>query len=130
MKSKAETSEAVITLTDSDSTITDKNLTTASDTGTGSWISFNVPSGWQRINRIWQAQEVGDVGTVTLEVNTEFIGFDMDNLSGGDSYYIIIDTDGDQSFSDEVAGTGILQMYDDGTNGDTTASDLVYTIQT
>ena len=44
------------------------------------------PAGWQRISRIWQAQEVGDVGTVTMEVDTESSGtLDLDNLSGSDS---------------------------------------------
>ncbi len=130
LKSKAETDEAVITITDEDDSITNLNfLTTASDAGTGTWTGFNVPSGWQRLNRIWQVQEVGDVGTVKIEVDTENLDFDLDNLSGADSYYLLIDTDGDQSFSDEILGTGIIQMYDDATNGDETAGDLVYTRQ-
>jgi hypothetical protein len=38
----------------------------------------------------------------------------------------MVDTDNDGTFFDESIGVGILQMYDDGTNGDVTANDFIY----
>jgi hypothetical protein len=67
-------------------------------------------------------------GTVKLEVDTNNTNLDLPNVTGPDGkLYLLLDaTATGNGFADETP----VQMYDDGTNGDSVASDSIWTRQT
>jgi hypothetical protein len=103
-------------------------LTIGRNTGTTtSWTTTlgtgSTTPGYQRVERTWKVREVGEVGAVTI-----MRGFAATaNITSAEGYpYILIDTDADASFEDEVLGVGLLRLYDDATNGDEVANDRVW----
>ncbi|MFD0863447.1 LamG-like jellyroll fold domain-containing protein [Sungkyunkwania multivorans] len=72
------------------------------------------------LDKKWKVYETGfvDVVEIAIDVNNTFF-----DVPFSPSYYFIYDSDNDGDLSDETA----TLMYDDGTNGDNTANDGVYT---
>ena len=74
----------------------------------------------------WKTRETGTDNSYTITVNTTNTVRDLPAVTTG-TLYMLFDSNEDTLLSDEVIGTGMLQMYDDGTNGDAVASDGIYT---
>jgi hypothetical protein len=128
-KSQQQNGYGFITLSTSSGTIpTDKAFMTIADNGgTATFGTAQAPTGYQIIGKRFQVQEPGaDVGNVTLQVDVNDSQFNIANAS---NFYLMIDTDSDGTYFDEnVAGGGIYPLYDDGTNGDVTAGDSVWSL--
>ncbi|MFA5917022.1 MAG: hypothetical protein WC850_02170 [Candidatus Gracilibacteria bacterium] len=77
-------------------------LTISNDAGGNAWTSIGAPTGYDILVRKWQVQEVGDVGTVSLDFDVANSGFDVPLLSTGSNYYFIYDSNNNGSFSDET----------------------------
>jgi hypothetical protein len=103
------------------------------------WMNdASIPSGYMRPGKSgtpnnfieWRARETGTDNAYTLSINLENTSRNMPDVSAlNNTLYVLFDSDGDALLSDEVLNTGILPMYDDGTNGDTVAGDKIYTAQ-
>ena len=91
---------------------------------TATFTTTGAPTNAQILNRKWKARETGEVGTTTFAINMANTDFDIPPAPAG-TYYFIADSNNNGSLTDEVS----YQMYDDGTNGDVTAGDNVWTIQ-
>ncbi|MEQ9425076.1 MAG: LamG-like jellyroll fold domain-containing protein [Cyclobacteriaceae bacterium] len=135
VQSKSQNSDAIVTIvaesegTNAAPSFTDiadlEFLTWGNDDGSNAWTATGAPALYQILTRQWSVQEVGDVGTVTISFDVADGGFNVLNLIAGDSYLLLIDSDNDGSLSDETP----TSLYDDGTNGDDTADDNVWTAQ-
>ena len=102
------------------------NTATAWATDSGTNDLDDAPTGYQVFDRNWKVQEAATVGTVSIEVDVEDADFDVPALVSGSNYFLVVDTDIDGDYSDETP----VQMYDDGTNGDQSAADNVWTLTT
>ncbi len=100
-------------------------LTWGNDDGAASWTPTDAPATYQILSRQWSVQETGDVGAITVSFDVQDGDFDVPDKLSGTNYYLVIDTDDDGNLNDE---TPVL-LYDDGTNGDTSASDNVWSLQ-
>jgi hypothetical protein len=88
------------------------------------WTSTGAPTGYQVIARNWKVQETGDVGTVTIKINSRNAITDLPNITSNNSkMYLVIDNDSNGVFTDETPTI----IYDDGTNGDLVSGDGIYT---
>jgi hypothetical protein len=136
-KSKSQNTDGVVTIYTTDTDIA--NVTTSTDDkkffaigndgGAATWTPDNMPTGYERLVRKWEAQETnGDIGTVTYYLDTADADFNVPTAAGTGDIYMVFDENANQTFTDEVVGTGILLMYDDGTNGDVTANDDIWTV--
>jgi hypothetical protein len=142
IKSKSQNSDGIVTIeaegegSNSNATFVDiadyEFLAIANDDGAVGWTDSggsnydDAPNGYQVQNRTWQVQENnGDVGTVEISVDLNDTDFDIPNLTGSDlTLYFVRDVGDDANMSNEVP----VAMYDDGTNGDDTANDNIWTI--
>jgi hypothetical protein len=97
-------------------------LTYGNNNGVVAWTATGAPTGYQLSSRQWLAQETGDVGNCTFAFDVANATFNIPAPIQPNGYYIIYDTDADGLLSDETP----TQLYDDGTNGDVTAGDNVY----
>ncbi len=100
-------------------------LTWGNDDGTAVWTTTGAPTGYSLLTRKWAVQEVGEIGTVNVAFDTDDADFEIPDFVTGDDYYLFIDTDSDGLFSDETA----IKLYDDGTNGDDTGADDIWSIE-
>lgn len=57
------------------------------------------------MERVWQVQETGTVGTTYYQFDVADPDFDVPELDEGTSYFVIVDTDMDGDFSDETPVT-------------------------
>jgi hypothetical protein len=89
------------------------------------WTSTDAPSGYKILTRKWQMQETGDIGTVDVEMDVRDPEWRVPTLLSGSTYYLVYDTDDDGTLTDETP----VAMYDNGTNGDDTASDNKWTVR-
>ncbi|MEL6525152.1 MAG: hypothetical protein AAFQ07_05515, partial [Chloroflexota bacterium] len=131
-KSKSQDATGIITIEALDANIDDLEfLVWGNNSGDASaWTTtpstLGVPSGYERINRAWRVQETGDVGTVTITLDTNDADIDLPNITGADGnlYFVRDATTADDDLSNETP----IQMYDDATNGDTVSGDGIYAI--
>ena len=101
-------------------------LSWGNDNGTAIWTFTGAPLGYQILDRQWSVQENnGDVGMTKVEIDVTDTDFDIPVLVQGTNYFLVQDIDNDGDLTDETP----ITMYDDGTNGDTTSSDNVWTVQ-
>ncbi|MCP4523238.1 MAG: cadherin repeat domain-containing protein, partial [Candidatus Gracilibacteria bacterium] len=77
-------------------------LMVANDNGGNTWTATNTPSNFHRLSRVWNVQETGEIGTISMEFDMENILFDIPDLSTGTEYYFLVDTNNNQSFGDET----------------------------
>ena len=103
----------------------DEFLSWGNNDGAATWTTTDAPTTYQILSREWSIQETGDVAEVTVAFNVADADFDVPDRLSGTSYYLVIDTDDDGNLSDETP----TLLYDDGTNGDASASDDIWTIQ-
>jgi hypothetical protein len=108
--------------------IGDNGQQAATFVSAGTADTLSVPAGYQRLDRVWKTQVTATPGTVKIELDTNDSDLDLPNITGSDGkLYLLLDaTATGNGFADE---TPIL-MYDDGTNGDSVASDNIWTRQT
>ena len=133
-KSKSQTKYGVITMGTPSALGDGDFLAIGSNAGqattfisSGALDGIAPPTGYQRLDRAWKTQVTATPGTVKLEIDTEDTDLNLPNVTGPDGkLYLLLDSDVDGLFNDETP----VQMYDDGTNGDTTASDNIWTRQT
>lgn len=129
-KSQQQTNLGIITLSTTSGAFTNDKafLTVADNAGTATFVTAQAPSGYQVLNKRWQAQEpAGDVGDVTLQIDLGDPQFNVPNVT---NLYLMIDVDDNNTyFNESAAGGGILKLYDDGTNGDITANDNIWTVR-
>ncbi len=97
----------------------------ANNDGAATWTATGAPTDYELLSRQWSMQEFGDVGTVDLEFDVEDSDFNVPDLQGGTSYYLIYDSDSDTDLSDETP----LAMTDNGAGGDDTSLDDQWTAQ-
>jgi hypothetical protein len=100
--------------------------------GSLAWDGSSAPASMQTIGRTWRIAETGDVGTVTISIDTRDTDADMPSVASlNGRLYVVVDDDAGASpdFSDEtVLGNTVKRLWDDGTNGDTTSGDGVYSV--
>lgn len=112
-------------------TADNSGLSTAHNNGEVSkWTNTGAPTGKQIVARNWKVQKTGTVGSVTLAVNTQNTSSDIPTISSvNGKLYLVLDDEASTTanFTDETGGT-VIEMYDNGTNGDITAGDKVYTV--
>ena len=126
-KSKSISSDAVITMSGTAANFADREFLLWGNDGAGAttWTNTGAPTDYRIIPRVWRVEENnGDTGAVTVMVDVADADLNLPGILKGDSYYFVYDTDNDGSLSDETP----IQMYDDGTNGDETASDNVWSV--
>lgn len=112
VKSKSVNKDSVITLeavgewsntAPSFVDMTDKEFFTISNNNLWNyWSSTWSPSGFDTLTRVWKAQEVWDVGTVTLEFDVANPNFDIPNLNAGTVYNFVYDSNNNGSLTDET----------------------------
>jgi hypothetical protein len=128
-KSREQNDRGIITLSTTSGTIPNDKafMTIADNLGSATFGTAQAPSGYQILGKRWQVQEpAGDVGPVTLQIDMADSQFNVANAS---NFYLMIDTDSDGTYFDEtVVGGGLIRLYDDGTNGDVTADDNIWSI--
>lgn len=123
-KSKSVNTDAIVTIGSSSNLEDLEFLTWGNNNGTvNSFTLTGAPSGYQRVNREWSIQETGDVGTVTIEVDVEDPQLNLANF--GPSLFLLYDANNDGNLADETP----VQMFDDGTNGDTVGGNNIWTVQ-
>ena len=126
-KSKSVSDDAIVTI--AGSSITDDNFVAWGNDGqdVGEWIDDDSPSTFERLNRTWRLQETGDLGNVTIEIDVADGDLPVVALQdGGAAYYLLADMDNDGIFADETP----IILYDNGSNGDESAGDNVWTTNT
>jgi hypothetical protein len=127
-KSQHQNGTGIITLSPTSGTLpTDKAFMTIADNGgTAVYSTALSPAGYKVVNKKWQVQEpAADTGLMTIQVDTNDAQFAIANAS---NFYLMIDTDNNGTYFNETLGTGIIKLYDDGTNGDVTAGDSIWSI--
>nr|MDD3720651.1 hypothetical protein [Candidatus Gracilibacteria bacterium] len=112
VKSKSENVDGIITLnaigegtnmTPSFVDIADKEfLVISNDGGGNTWVQTGAPTGYDILVRKWKIQELGNVGTVSLDFDVANPNFDVPLLSTGSNYYFIYDSNSNGSLSDET----------------------------
>lgn len=95
-----------------------------SDGLTPTWTEVGAPLNYLILNREWHIEETGTIGDISLSVDVNNTNFNLPTPAAGNNYYLVIDqTTTDGSYTDETP----IQLYDDGTNGDQTAGDGIWT---
>ena len=92
----------------------------AHDSSSLSWSATEIPSGadsLQRIGREWAVDETGNIGTVTLRLDTTYL---VSRPSDYQGYILLVDDDGD--FSN--GGTSAHRMIQNGTYYEVTGLDV------
>ncbi len=123
-KSISSNPDAVVTISAEEVLDDSEALMWGNNNATNTWTSDGAPSGYKILSRVWETQETGEAGNITLFVAVENTNYDIPSLSYGSSFYLIYDTDNDNSLSDEEP----IVLYDDGSHGDETSSDNVWSI--
>ncbi|TQV86853.1 invasin domain 3-containing protein [Aliikangiella coralliicola] len=70
--------------------------------GAATWTSTDSPAIFNLLTRRWKIEETGTVGTINLQFDVGDADFDVPSLTFGPVYYLVHDTDGDQSLADET----------------------------
>mgnify|MGYP005620631597 CR=1 FL=1 len=71
------------------------------DSGGNTWTALDSPTDFLILDRKWKAQEVGDVGNVHFDFDVGNGFFDVPDLDTGTNYYLVYDSNGNGSLSDE-----------------------------
>ncbi|MBZ0165454.1 MAG: hypothetical protein K8I00_01515, partial [Candidatus Omnitrophica bacterium] len=67
------------------------------------WTSTDAPSNYKILTREWLPQEPnGDVGLVNITFDVDDTDFNIPGLLEGVNYYIVVDSDKDGNFSDQI----------------------------
>ena len=125
--SKSVNGDAIVNISGADDLDELEFMTWGNDDGAVTWTPSDAPSGYQIITRKWGVQENnGDVGNVLIEIDVEDADLDIPGIPGSNqNYYFVFDSDNDGNLSDEMP----IIMYDNGTNGDVSSGDDIWTAQ-
>ena len=63
--------------------------TIANNSGNATWTETGAPTGYEILERKWQAQETGTVGNVSLQFDVADSDFDVPDLLLGSEYYLV-----------------------------------------
>jgi len=66
------------------------------------WTATGAPSGFEILEKVWNYDETGTIGSINLQFDVDDAQFDVPALSSGPDYYVILDTNNNQSFADEI----------------------------
>lgn len=121
VKSRSQNSDGVLIMSSASAQDDGDFLLAGNDNGLNLFTVAGAPTGYSLLTRKWFTQETGDIGTVTLGFNVANTNYDIPTTQ---QYYVIVDTDNDASFTDETP----VQLFDNGTNGDETSGDLIFSL--
>ena len=142
VKSKSQNSDAIVYIeADGEGTNLVNSFTDIADqeyfmwgnnNGSVAWTKTNAPTteGYSILERVWRVEERtgsagdDDIGACTFAFDVEDATFDVG--SNGISTFYLVYKNASTDFS---AGATIVTLYDDGTNGDSVASDNVWSIE-
>lgn len=114
INSQSQHTDGILRVADATSQDNLDFFTWSNNDGAATWTSAGAPNGFLILSRQWQAQDIGDTGTVELEFDVADSDFDVPALDAGTVYYFVYDADNDGDLSDETP----IAMVDDGTGGD------------
>ncbi|NEQ45429.1 MAG: DUF4347 domain-containing protein [Leptolyngbya sp. SIOISBB] len=103
-QSRSINTDSIVTIGGASDLANGEFLIVGNDDGNANFAaaSTNIPTDYlQRLNRIWQAAETGEVGTVNVSFDLTGLGYNLANIN---DFALLIDTDTD--FSNAAVFTG------------------------
>ena len=109
IKSKSINADAILTIGHNDianpTSLTNDHsfLVWGNNSGNATWVnSSSAPNNFRVLARGWRVYEFGTVGDVKLQFDVEDSEYNVPDILGGNAYYLVYDSNGNNNLGDET----------------------------